>query len=303
MELTVNLAGTDIGLSFLDDAKKAMPLCNQYFQGFLCPDRRADAEVEVSILKKADGRFPFQENVKVKIFQQLLPTQDVVAWLRKSPEYTEDFPINEKTISSFCQGGLLLFNPNTARGRIYLLEQGARRFQALYRLVWLYFAQVLGERGGCFVHSAAVVKDGEGYLFMGDSGSGKSTLVKLCPECSVLSDDSPILFEESGEYRIYPSPYHQMDPVGGLDKEVIHMSARVKGIYFLIKDDRVFLEVISRKAALSLILKRYIHFFAYLSAQAKIALFDLFLDGCYKLNLWYLHFAPDADTWKVIARR
>jgi len=300
MELTVNLAGTDIGLSFLDDAKKAMPLCNSYFQGFLSEEQRDDAEVVVSILEKPNAVFPIQERAGTQVFEQLLCSEDVAAYLRKSPEYTEDFPIDQKTISSLCLDGLLLFNPDSAAGRIYLLERGQTRFRPLYRLLWMYFAQVLGERGGCFVHSAALVKDREGYLFMGESGAGKSTIVKLCPECEVLADDGPILLRENGEYLAYPSPYHQMDNLRALDKRVIRMSARVEGLYFLVKDDRLFVEDVSRKEALSMILKRYIHFFPYLSVQAKMGLFDLFFDACYKLNVNYLHFALDEDISKII---
>jgi len=300
MQLTLNLAKMKVTITFFGQAKKVMPWCSQFFRGFLGPVQTGDAEVVVSILNKPNDRFPFQEKAGSLIVEQLLPTRDVVAWLREVPGYTEDFPIGQKTISSFCQDGLLLFNPGTAAGRMYLLRQGHGYFQPLYRLLWIYLAQVLGEKRGCFVHGAALVKDEDGYLFMGDSGAGKSTVVKLCPECRVFSDDGPIFFSQNGEYRVYPSPYHQMDLGKGLDKEVIQMSAGVKGLYFLIKDDRVFLEKVTKKEAFSMILKRYIHFFPYLSAQAKSALFDLFFEACYKLPMYYLHFGLDEDIRKVI---
>lgn len=300
MELMVNLAETNLTIGFLGQAKKAIPLCNQFLRGFVRPGKTGGPRIEVSILRKTNDRFPLRGKAGSPIFEQLLPTEDVAAWLKKSPGYTEDFPLSEKTISSFCLDGLLLFDPDTAAGRLYLLKQGPGCFRPLYRLLWMYFAQVLGEKAGCFVHAAALVKDEEGYLFMGDSGAGKSTFVKLCPEYHVLSDDGPIITSRNGEYRIYPSPYHQMDFEKGLDKEVIHMSARVKGLYFLIKDDRVSLERVSKKEAFSMILKRYIHFFPYLSAQAKTALFDLFFDVCYGLPAYYLYFRRDQDLRKAI---
>ncbi|MBW2005696.1 MAG: hypothetical protein JRI72_14065 [Deltaproteobacteria bacterium] len=300
MELTVNLAGTNVTISLLDQAKKAAPWCSHLFRGFVQPGKSGGPQIDVCILKSSNNRSPIREKAGSPIFERLLPTDDVAAWLREVPGYTEDFPISEKTISSFCLGGLLLYNPDTAAGRMYLLNQGPRRFQPLYRLLWMYFAQVLGEREGCFVHAAALVKDEEGYLFMGDSGAGKSTLAKHCTGCHVLSDDGPIFLRQNGEYRVYPSPYHQIDPVKGLDKEVIQMSAWVKGLYFLIKDDRLFLERVSKKEAFSMILKRYIHFFPYLSTQAKSALFDLLFEACYKLPTFYFHFRLDEDIWKVI---
>jgi hypothetical protein len=291
MELTVNLAGTNVTISFLDQAKKAAPWCSHLFRGFVQPGKSGGPQIDVCILKSSNNRSPIREKAGSPIFERLLPTDDVAAWLREVPGYTEDFPISEKTISSFCLGGLLLYNPDTAAGRMYLLKQGPRRFQPLYRLFWMYFAQVLGERGSCFIHAAALAKGEEGYLFMGDSGAGKSTFVKLCPEYQVLSDDGPIITSRDGEYQVYPSPYYQMDFERGLDQEVLQMSARIRVLYFLIKDEQPFLERVSKKEAFSMILKRYIHFFPYLSAQAKSALFDLFFEACNELPMYYLHFS------------
>jgi hypothetical protein len=291
MELTVNLAGTNVTISFLDHAKKAAPWCSNLFRGFVQPGKSEGSQLAVSIFKKTNDRFPVRSTARNPVFEQLLPTEEVAAWLRKSPGYTEDFPISKKTVSSFCLGGLLLYNPDIAAGRMYLLKQGPGCFRPLYRLLWMYFAQVLGERGACFVHAAALVKGEDGYLFMGDSGAGKSTFIKLCPEYRALSDDGPIITSRNGEYQVYPSPYHQMDFERGLDEEALRMNARIRGLYFLIKDDRPFLERVSKKEAFSMILKRYIHFFPYLSAQAKSALFDLFFEVCDELPMYYLHFS------------
>jgi len=300
MKITLNLAGTNISIIFLGQAKKAIPLCNHFFGDFLHPDQRIDAKMKVNILKKPDDNFPIRSTARNPISEQLLSTQDVAAWLRQVPEYHDDFPISEKTICSFCMDGLLLFNPVTAAGRIYLLKQAPGFFQPLYRLFWMYFAQVLGEEEGCFIHSAALAKDEEGYLFVGDSGAGKSTLARVCSECSVLSDDGPILRKRDGEYRVFASPYHQMDLLKSLDKDVIKMSAKLKGFYFLTKDNRVYLEELSKKKAISMIIKRHIHFFSYLSTKAKSAIFDLFFEACHKLDTYYLHFCRDQDVLRFI---
>jgi hypothetical protein len=296
MKLTVKLASIAIEIDFFGNAEQAMPLCNRYFEGFLHPDQEGDSRVEIRVLKRPKNRLSPWEKAERPVFEQLLHTQDVVSWLRKSPEYTEDPPISEKTICSYCLGGLLLFDPDTAGGRIYLLNQGASCFQPLYRLLWMYFAQVLGEKGGCFVHAAAIVRDGEGHLFMGDSGSGKSTLAKHCTECTVLSDDGPIIVGQNGECLVFPSPYHQMGPGEGLDKDAVRMSGTLKGIYFLIKDNQFLLEHVSREEALLMILKRYIHFFPYLSKHAKTGIFDLLFEVCYKIPSYNFYFKQDQDV-------
>jgi len=301
MELTVNLAGTNITITLLGEAKSALPLCNQFFRDFLQPGRRGDAEIKVSILRKPNGSFPALSKTGKPIYEQRLPTRDVAAWLKEVPGYKEDFSISERTICSSCLDGLLLFDPETAAGRIYLLKQGHGCFQPIYRLFWMYFAQVLGEEKGCFVHSAALVKNDEAYVLIGESGAGKSTLSEVCRGCMVFSDDGPIFRKWDGEYHVFPSPYHQLDASMGLNKEVPAMSAKIKGLYFLTKDDRVYLEDLPKKKAISLIINRHIHFFLYLSAQARSAIFDLFFETCNKLPTYYLHFCGNQDVFRFIS--
>jgi hypothetical protein len=300
MKLTVKLASIAIEIEFFGNAEKALPLCTKYFEGFLHPGHAPDARVEIRVLKRPKNRLSPWEKAERPVFEQLLPTREVVTWLRESPECTEDLPLNEKAICSCCLGGLLLFDPDTAGGRVYLLNQGPSCFRPLYRLLWMYFAQVLGEKGGCFVHAAAIVREGEGHLFMGDSGSGKSTLARHCTGCTVLSDDGPILFRENGECLVFPSPYHQMSQGEGPERDIVQIHGTLKGIYFLIKDNQSLLERVSGERTLLMILNRYIHFFPYLSKQAKKAIFDIFFEVCYKIHSYNFYFKQDQDILSVI---
>lgn len=303
MKLNVSLAGTNINITFLGRAKEAIPFFNIYFQDFISSDQKGDAKITVSVLKNANHGLPVRATSVNPIYEQLLSTPDVAAWLREVQGNKEDFPISERTICSFCLDGLLLFDPSSAAGRIYLLRQDFLCFRPLYRLFWMFFAQVLGEEGGCFLHSAALIKDNEGYLFMGDSGAGKSTLAGICTECMVLSDDSPIFRKQDGVCRVFPSPFHQIDTLKGLDRDTIAANAVVKGFYFLIKDDRVYLEEVSKRRAISMIIKRYIHFFPYLSTQARSVLFDLLFETCHNTPIHYIHFCRDQDVLRFITGR
>ncbi len=302
MKRNMNLAGTNIGITFLGRAKEAMPFFNLYFHDFTSSDQKGDAKITISLLKNPHNSFPVRSTSTNPIYEKLLSAPDVAVWLREVPDYKEDFPISERTICSFCLDGLLLFDPGTAAGRIYLLGQDFRCFRSLYRLFWMFFAQVLGEKGSCFLHSAALIKDNEGYLFMGESGAGKSTLAGACAECTVLSDDSPIFRKQNGGCRVFPSPFHQMDPSKGLDRDIA-ANAEVKGFYFLTKDDRVYLEEVSKKEAISMIIKRYIHFFPYLSTQARTTLFDLLFETCHNTPTHYIHFCRDQDVLQFITGR
>lgn len=301
MRLIMNIAGSTIAITFSGQTKKAVPLFHQFFRDFLHPGQMGDAEIKVSILKNINNHPPIGENIRNPVLEERLPIPDVVAWLNKAPGYEDDFPINETTISSICLGGLLLFNPDTVAGRIYLLRPGPECFLPLYRLFWMYFAQVLGERESCFVHSAALVKDKRGYLFLGDSGAGKSSLAGICGKSVVLSDDSPIFCKRNFDYLVFPSPFHQLDSLKGLKTEDVGRGARVAGLYFLIKDNQAYLENVSKREAVSLIINRYILFSPYLSTRAKLALFDLFIEACDKIPYHNLHFCLDKDVWSVIA--
>ena len=104
----------------------------------------------------------------------------------------------------------------------------------------------------------------------------------------------------NGEYTVFPSPYQQIDLTRGLGKKTIHIQAQVKGLYFLVKDRSTYLEPISKKDAFSAILKRHIHFFPFLSAPAKAALFDLFFRACDKIPMYNLHFTRDVGALEAV---
>ena len=303
VEFALNLAGTNIAITLLDKAREGAPLCSHFFRDVLHQGHPEAARVKVIAPEKGNNGFPLNAGDQEQVFEQLLPPKKVAEWLRDTLKHTGDFPIHEKTVCSFCLGGLLLFDPETARGQIYLLRQDQRRFQPLHRIFWMYFAQVLGEHHRCFVHCAALAKDREGALFFGDSGVGKSTLADNCNGCLVFCDDSPVFSRHNGEYYMFPSPYHQLDLSGGLKKEVIGKSARVKALYFLTRDERVHLDRISRKRAISMIINRFIHFFPYLSPDAKSALFDLFIEVCHTLPAYHFHIGRSQDVPGVITDR
>ena len=300
MNLVVNLAGTPIGIRLSGKAEKAAPFCESYFRGFLSETGDIRARITVSVLNIAHRERPLPGAEEDPLFEKLLQTPLVAAWLRESGWSEEAFPMGETTVCSFCQGGLLLFDPGTAGGHIFLLREDRLWLQPIHRLLWMYFAQVLAEEGGCFIHAAALARDGEGFLFMGDSGAGKSTLAALSRECTVLSDDGPILRKRAGVYRLFPSPYHQGEDSSILENGGTARGTPLRGLYFLAKNEKGSLEKVTRSRAISRIITRHIHFFPYLSAGAKKALFDLFFEMCHNLDPYELHFNRDQDLWEVI---
>ncbi len=74
-------------------------------------------------------------------------------------------------------------------------EEGAAFRDLIENYFRILVAYRLLHQGGLLVHSAAVVEQGEAYLFPGASGNGKSTLsrLSLAQGLTVLSDDSNAL--------------------------------------------------------------------------------------------------------------
>jgi hypothetical protein len=167
--------------------------------------------------------------------------------------------------------------------------------------MWMYFAQVLGQGGGCFLHGAALQRDGSGYLFLGDSGAGKSTVAGLFNEGVILSDDSPILRSNGNGHWLFPSPFHQLRGRDGFRWESIPEPVPLTRLFFLVKDQELCLEEVSSKEAFSLIISRHIHFFRYLSREARLLLFDLFHEISHTVPAYYLHFSRHGDVWRVLS--
>lgn len=60
----------------------------------------------------------------------------------------------------------------------------------------------LNERGGMFLHSSAVIRDNQAYVFFGESGAGKSTLAAQCGHeegLLVVGTDQTVLRHDEGE--------------------------------------------------------------------------------------------------------
>ena len=297
MRITLNLAGTHITVAFQGQTKAIAHVYDYFFEGFITREERTDAHLKVSFLPDSIRRGPFnkrnQDPTSHAPVLSPVSNPEVVEWLKEIGEVSPHLPFNKETVCTRFLNGLLVYSPGTASGQIYILRDGLADFRSLYFLFWLYFAHLLGEMGCCFLHAAALVKGEKGYLFLGDSGSGKSTVSRLCSDYQVFSDDGPIISSQNGVYRVHPSPFHQQDSLKGIEDEVISLGVQIVRFYFLVKDEEIFLEGISRKKAFSILLTRHIHFFQSLSTSTKLKLFDLFSGACDNISLYYFHFSKE----------
>ncbi len=78
------------------------------------------------------------------------------------------------------------------------------------RLRWIsrtLAARQLVRRECVVFHAAALIRDGQGFLFCGPSGSGKTTLATRWPADAVLGDDSAAVARCPDGWRLYSTPY------------------------------------------------------------------------------------------------
>ncbi|MEW6665083.1 MAG: hypothetical protein AB1512_07675 [Thermodesulfobacteriota bacterium] len=289
-----------MGIHLSGGAEVGAAVCHDIVREFLSNGSHPECLISIRRVQVPEQVIPGWPKKRQALLEKRLPDAEVLEWLREADLFEGGFPLSEESLCSYCLGALHVFDPVTAAGYAFLLERGPGYCRPLYRLLWMYFAQVLGQGGGCFLHGAALQREGSGYLFLGDSGAGKSTVAGLLREGVILSDDSPILTGNGNGHWLYPSPFHQMRDREGFQWESLPEPVPLTGLFFLVKGDEPCLEEISRKEALSQIISRHIHFFGYLSREAKLLLFDLFHEISHTVPAYFLHFSRHGDVWPTL---
>lgn len=149
-----------------------------------------------------------------------------------------------------------VFNSNHTSGIIYNTLDDKEKtekygFDSLSKLpsdqIWL--CPVLADRQALLIHSAAVMINGKGYLFLGQSGAGKSTTIKLLRKAhleygfkmKILCDDRNIVRKWSDGWKVHGTWSH------GTINTVNNLEAPIVGILVLKKDASNRLELIQNK--------------------------------------------------------
>jgi len=133
-----------------------------------------------------------------------------------------------------------VFNPDHSHGAIYhsqrqkdLYTQGNLHSLTMFPTDQILLARVLAYRGGCYFHSAGVILQNNGLLFVGHSDAGKSTIATMLKGCAeILCDDRIIVREEPQGLRMYGTWSH------GDVAEVSPNSAPLSALLFLNKAER-----------------------------------------------------------------
>jgi MoaA/NifB/PqqE/SkfB family radical SAM enzyme len=128
-----------------------------------------------------------------------------------------------------------VFNHDHSHATIYhgddqkdLYLEGNLHSLTLFPTDQILLARVLSDRGGCYLHSAGVILEDKGLLFVGHSDAGKSTMATMLKEkAEILCDDRIIVRERPEGFRIYGTWSH------GDVAEVSANSAPLQAMLFL----------------------------------------------------------------------
>jgi len=128
-----------------------------------------------------------------------------------------------------------VFNNDHARAIIYndkvreeAFLKGDLHSLTLFPTDQILLAQVLADRGGCFLHASGMVLEDKGFLFVGHSDAGKSTMVTMLKDkAKILCDDRMIVRQGPDGHTIHGTWSHGDVP------EVSADAAPLKALLFL----------------------------------------------------------------------
>jgi len=104
------------------------------------------------------------------------------------------------------------FDPASGRGELHVDEVLTRGLmtRVFEQILYQAFYSALRRNGwdACLVHSSAVIRDGQAFLFVGPSEAGKSTIADLSQDALVLNDEMNLVeFLPEGP-RLLASPFN-----------------------------------------------------------------------------------------------
>ncbi|WP_424358772.1 radical SAM protein [Methanocella sp. MCL-LM] len=112
-----------------------------------------------------------------------------------------------------------VFSQDHAKGDVYhrdakVFESGDLMALTTFPTDQILLAPLLADRRGLIMHSAGMVINGHGLLFIGHSGAGKSTTVTMLQdEGEILCDDRIIVRRQDDGFRIYGTWSHGTVPI------------------------------------------------------------------------------------------
>jgi hypothetical protein len=150
------------------------------------------------------------------------------------------------------------------------------------------------EHNGLLLHSAGVIRDGNGYIFPGVSGTGKSTIASLATEREVVLSDEMVVVRKAGEgHLVYSTPFY-----GTNESAASNSNAPLQAAFLPVKDDKVYIKETKPSQALSKLLASVLFFGQEPGVNQR--LMDISADVVTQIPFYELHFQRDTSFWECI---
>jgi hypothetical protein len=157
------------------------------------------------------------------------------------------------------------------------------------------------EQGGLSLHSAAVARGDDGFLFLGRSKAGKSTIAELSASIglSALGDDlNFIINDKNNGYRLAASASPSSPR-----RNYSFYQPKLRGIFLLIQDKSDYLSFIPPMKLAPLLFDSFIQQTPYVRRVADNLVtkgFQTICDLARQVPSYELHFRKSPDFWKLI---
>lgn len=203
------------------------------------------------------------------------------------------------TIEASYENGYLNYRSYQVRGEIDL-ERGKGVAELAPRasvenLLRAVYAWLCIKNNAMLLHSAGMIRNGQGYCFFGPSGAGKTTISRLAANSvHVLSDDLVLIRLEETGWRLFGVPFR-----GALsDTPLSNRSAPLNGVFRLYQDTAHYVTVatVGQSVADLVVSSPFV--------SREPSLTDSLLRICDQLAnavpIRYLHFTLDGEFWSAI---
>jgi hypothetical protein len=153
---------------------------------------------------------------------------------------------------------LAVFNDDHSLGAIYANRKdqflkGQLSSLTLFPTDQILLACILADRNACIFHSAAIIMNKRGLLFLGDSEAGKTTIAAMLEsKAEIICDERNIVRRWPEGFRIHGTWMHSKIPV------VSSSSGPLNAIMFLRKSNQNCINPISNRGEITRNLLKYV---------------------------------------------
>ncbi len=156
------------------------------------------------------------------------------------------------------------------------------------------YALLIFHTGGLLLHSAAIVRQDQAFVFFGPSGVGKTTVSRLSPNDIVLNDDLVVVFPQQNQWFVCATPFWNITQVRPSGPRC----APLRGMLRLVQAPHVALKEMSRARALAELLSAVL--MAPCDAERSHEVFAVVERLLQDVLLYELFFLADDSFWNVV---